>query len=59
MFLVTGELAIAAACAVLTLGALWFTRQEERRLVPLLEDPAEYERYRARVGALLPRLRRR
>jgi protein-S-isoprenylcysteine O-methyltransferase Ste14 len=59
MFLVTGDLAIAAACAVLTLGALWFTRQEEQRLVSLLEDPAEYDRYRARVGALLPRLRRR
>jgi len=58
MFLVTGALAIAAACAALTLGALWFTKQEERRLVSLLEDPTEYDRYRARVGALLPKLRR-
>lgn len=59
MFLVSGALAIVAACAVLTLGALWFTRQEERRLASLLEDPTEYDRYRARVGALVPRLRRR
>jgi len=59
MFLVTGALAIAAACVALTLGALWFTRQEERRLIAVLEDPAEYDRYRARVGALVPRLRRR
>jgi protein-S-isoprenylcysteine O-methyltransferase Ste14 len=44
---------------VLTLGALWFTQQEERRLVALLDDPDAYDRYRARVGALVPRLRRR
>jgi protein-S-isoprenylcysteine O-methyltransferase Ste14 len=57
MFLVSGALAIAVACLVLTLGALWFTRQEERRLVLLLEDPTEYDRYRARVGALVPQIR--
>jgi protein-S-isoprenylcysteine O-methyltransferase Ste14 len=57
-FLATGVLAVAAACAVFTLGALWFTRQEERRLVELLDDLAEYERYRARVGGLFPRLAR-
>ncbi len=55
MFLVTGKLAIAAAGLVLTLGALWFTRQEERRLIAVLEDPTAYDAYRARVGALLPR----
>jgi len=38
---------------------LWFTRQEEARLVALLDDPTEYDRYRARVPALLPRLGRR
>src|SRR5688572_17460431 len=27
-FLVTGYPAVAAACAIFTLGALWFTRQE-------------------------------
>lgn len=59
IFLISGALAIAAACAVLTLGALWFTSEEERRLASLLEDPSEYERYRARVGALLPRFLRR
>lgn len=54
VLLVTGFLAVAVACAVLALGAIWFTRQEERRLVALLDDPREYERYRARVPALLP-----
>ena len=54
IFLVTGYLAVAVACAVLGLGALWFTRQEERRLVELLADPSEYQRYRERVPALLP-----
>jgi protein-S-isoprenylcysteine O-methyltransferase Ste14 len=43
---------------VLAAGALWFTRQEERRLVALLDDPAAYERYRRRVPALLPRITR-
>lgn len=54
MFLVTGAYAIAAAAIVLGAGALWFTRQEERRLVALLDDPTAYDRYRARVPALLP-----
>ena len=54
VFLVTGYVAVVAACVVFVLGALWFTRQEEQRLVALLEDPGEYERYRARVPALFP-----
>ena len=58
-FLVTGYLAVAIAAVVLALGALWFTRQEERRLASLLADPADYDRYRARVPALLPRFLRR
>jgi protein-S-isoprenylcysteine O-methyltransferase Ste14 len=58
-FLVTGYLAIAIAAVILALGARWFTRQEERRLIALLDDPAAYDRYRARTPALLPRLRRR
>lgn len=58
MFLVTGKLAIATACIVLLVGALWFTKQEEKRLVSLLEDPSEYDRYRARVGALFPMIRK-
>jgi len=52
--LVTGYPAIAGSAAVLAAGAVWFTRQEERRLLELLDDPAAYERYRARVPALLP-----
>jgi protein-S-isoprenylcysteine O-methyltransferase Ste14 len=56
VFLVTGYLAILTSCLVFTLGAIWFTRQEERRLVQLLDDPTEYERYRARVGGLFPRV---
>jgi protein-S-isoprenylcysteine O-methyltransferase Ste14 len=59
MFLVSGYLAVAVAMVVFALGALWFTRQEERRLVELLDDPAEYERYRRRVPALFPFFRRR
>lgn len=55
--LVTGSAAVAIACAVFTLGALWFTRQEEKRLVTLLADPTAYDRYRARVPALFPRPR--
>jgi protein-S-isoprenylcysteine O-methyltransferase Ste14 len=43
---------------VFWLGALWFTRQEERRLVELLADPTAYDGYRARVGRLFPKLRR-
>jgi len=58
-FLVTGYVAVAAACAVFALGAMWFTRQEERRLLPLLDDPAAYQRYRERVPALFPFIRPR
>jgi protein-S-isoprenylcysteine O-methyltransferase Ste14 len=58
VFLATGYVAVAAACLVFTLGAVWFTRQEERRLVELLEHPDEYARYRERVGALFPKLTR-
>jgi protein-S-isoprenylcysteine O-methyltransferase Ste14 len=54
LFLVTGSVAVLAACALLTAGAFWFTRQEERRLRELLADPAAYDRYRARVPALFP-----
>src|SRR5437016_656452 len=50
--------AVAYAWALFTLAALWFTRQEERRLVELLDDPGEYERYRRRVPALFPRIGR-
>ncbi|TML42599.1 MAG: isoprenylcysteine carboxylmethyltransferase family protein [Actinobacteria bacterium] len=57
-FLVTGYPMVAVACVVLALGAQWFTRQEEARLVALLDDPTQYERYRERVPALLPRIRR-
>jgi protein-S-isoprenylcysteine O-methyltransferase Ste14 len=59
MFLVTGAYAIAASAIVFGVGAAWFTRQEERRLVALLDDPSAYDRYRARVPALLPFIRRR
>jgi protein-S-isoprenylcysteine O-methyltransferase Ste14 len=58
MFLVTGYWVLLASLVVFTLSALWFTRQEERRLTALLEDPTEYDRYRARVGALFPKLAR-
>ena len=54
VFLVTGYVAVAVALPVLALGALWFTRQEERRLVALLDDPGDYKRYRERVPALFP-----
>jgi protein-S-isoprenylcysteine O-methyltransferase Ste14 len=57
--LVTGYPAVAVSCAVLAIGATWFTRQEERRLIGLLDDPAAYEHYRNQVPALLPRLGRR
>jgi protein-S-isoprenylcysteine O-methyltransferase Ste14 len=57
-FLVTGYPGVLVAWAVFTLGALWFTRQEERRLVGLLDDPSEYDRYRQRVPALFPRIGR-
>jgi protein-S-isoprenylcysteine O-methyltransferase Ste14 len=52
--LVTGYPAIAVASVVFAAGATWFTRQEERRLIELLDDPATYDRYRARVPALWP-----
>jgi protein-S-isoprenylcysteine O-methyltransferase Ste14 len=58
VFLVSGYLAVAVAAVILFLGSLWFTRQEERRLMERLTDPAAYERYRARVPALIPRFRR-
>jgi len=52
--LITGSVAVSAAWIVLVLGARWFTKQEERRVVLLLDDPTEYERYRKRVPALVP-----
>jgi protein-S-isoprenylcysteine O-methyltransferase Ste14 len=52
--LVTGSLAVLLAIMVFGLGALWFTRQEEQRLITLLDDPTQYDRYRQRVRALLP-----
>jgi protein-S-isoprenylcysteine O-methyltransferase Ste14 len=57
-FLIAGYPSVLASWLVFTLGALWFTRQEEKRLVRLLDDPSAYERYRARVPALFPRLAR-
>ena len=57
-FLATGYPAVLAACAVFTLGALWFTRREEERTMALLDDPGEYQRYRERVPALFPLLGR-
>lgn len=59
VFLITGALAVAVAALVFGLGALWFTRQEEARLVRLLRDPSQYQRYRAAVPGLLPWPRRR
>lgn len=58
VLLITGYLAVGLAWVVLTLGALWFTRQEERRLMELLEDPGAYERYRSRVPGLFPWFKR-
>jgi protein-S-isoprenylcysteine O-methyltransferase Ste14 len=58
VLLVTGYFAVATALVVLFLGALWFTHQEELRLRALLDDPAQYDRYRARVRALIPWPRR-
>jgi protein-S-isoprenylcysteine O-methyltransferase Ste14 len=58
MFLVTGYWSILIALAILTAGAPWFTRQEERRLRTLLTDPTDYDRYAQRVPALLPRFKR-
>ena len=58
-FLVTGYPSVLVAWAIFGFGAIWFTRQEEQRLMELLDDPLEYERYRDRVPALffLPRVR--
>lgn len=54
VFFATGYVAIAASCVVFALGAQWFTRREEERLVELLADPSAYEDYRKRVPRLLP-----
>ena len=59
LFLATGYPAMLVAGAVFTLGASWFTKQEEHRLVTLLDDPSEYDRYRRRVPALFPFFHRR
>ncbi len=58
VFLVTGYPSALLAWAVWGLGSVWFSRQEERRLMELLDDPTEYERYRQRVPALFPVFRR-
>jgi protein-S-isoprenylcysteine O-methyltransferase Ste14 len=58
-FLATGYPGVLVAWALFTLGARWFTAQEERRLVSLLDDPGEYERYRESVPRLLPHIRPR
>jgi protein-S-isoprenylcysteine O-methyltransferase Ste14 len=55
-FLVTGYVAVLLAYAVFGLGSVWFSRREEEQLVKLLDDPESYERYRARVPALFPRI---
>ena len=57
VFLVTGYPGVLVAWAIFTLGAVWFTAQEERHLVALLDDPTAYDRYRHSVPALVPRLR--
>lgn len=54
LFFVTGYPSVLWAYVVFGLGAVWFTRQEEKRLIDLLDDPTEYERYRERVPALWP-----
>jgi protein-S-isoprenylcysteine O-methyltransferase Ste14 len=59
VFLATGYVAVAIALVVYAAGAAWFTRQEERRLVEIIADRAEYDRYRARVPALIPFARRK
>lgn len=56
IFLVTGYPSVLYAWIVFGLGSIWFSRQEEKRLIELLDDPHEYERYRERVPALFPRL---
>lgn len=57
-FLVTGYPTVLVAWVIFTFGAMWFTSKEEERLVALLADPTEYDRYRERVPALLPHPRR-
>lgn len=59
VFLVTGYASVLVATLTFGLGAIWFTRQEEQRLVRLLADPNEYERYRQRVPGLIPWKRKR
>jgi protein-S-isoprenylcysteine O-methyltransferase Ste14 len=54
IFLVTGYPAVLVASAIFALGAPWFTRREEERLMTLLDDPTDYERYRERVPGLFP-----
>lgn len=58
-FLVTGYPAVLVAWAIFVLGAVWFSRQEEERLMALLDDPQDYVSYRERVPALFPRISRR
>jgi protein-S-isoprenylcysteine O-methyltransferase Ste14 len=58
-FLIAGYPSVLVSWLIFTLGALWFTRQEETRLMQLLDDPRAYERYRERVPALFPRFGRR
>ena len=58
VFLASGYAAVVVSCLVFGLGAMWFTRQEERRLRELLDDPTAYDRYRERVPALFPWFRR-
>lgn len=53
--MLTGYPAALIGALVFLLGAMWFTRQEEKRLLALLDDPSAYDRYRARVPALFPR----
>jgi protein-S-isoprenylcysteine O-methyltransferase Ste14 len=54
VFLATGYVAVAIAAVIFALGALWFTRQEEHRMIPLLDDPDAYARYREKVPSLFP-----
>jgi protein-S-isoprenylcysteine O-methyltransferase Ste14 len=54
VFLLTGYWSVLAGAVVFTAGATRFTKHEEEQLMALLDDPSEYERYRARVPALFP-----
>ena len=56
VFLITGLTSVGIAAIVLAVGAAWFTRQEERRLRALLDDPTAYDRYRREVPGLIPRI---